>query len=104
MKSTDRDMPRDVIDNCWVGAPPVNPRIAHEVKMATFGKFDFVIADGDDSTKYNREFISVEVQAVDITGSVEPVQCDYQQRQRDGVPVLWCELGECPQALCYPAD
>jgi len=63
---------RDVIEHCWVGDPPENPRIAHEVKMAKFGMVDFVIADVDESTNRVKEFVSVELQAVDITGSVEP--------------------------------
>lgn len=62
----------DVIEHCWQGDPPRSPRIAHEVKMAGFGQVDFVIADIDDNTNEVREFISVELQAVDITGSVEP--------------------------------
>ena len=45
--------------------------IASEVRMAGFGNVDFVIADigqGEEVT----EFLSVEVQAIDITGSVMP--------------------------------
>ena len=62
----------DVVKNCWVGTPPQNPQIAYEVKMATFGNVDFVIADVDEQHGKIREFISVELQAVDCTGSVEP--------------------------------
>jgi len=66
------DFLKDVIDNCWIGEPPANPRIAHEVQMSKFGTVDFVIADIDESTDSVREFVSVELQAVDISGSVEP--------------------------------
>lgn len=62
----------DVIENCWSEDPPANPHIAHEVQMADFGKVDFVIADLNAEQGIIREFISVELQAVDITGSVEP--------------------------------
>lgn len=61
----------DVIANCWPGKPPANPQIAHEVQMKGFGQVDFVIADLDSAGNV-RDFISVELQAVDITGSVEP--------------------------------
>ena len=62
----------DVIANCWVGPKPTNPRISHEVKMSGFGQVDFVIADIDPHTAAVKDFVSVELQAVDITGSVEP--------------------------------
>jgi hypothetical protein len=40
--------------------------------MAGFGNVDFVIADLAEDTGLVREFVSVEMQAVDITGSVMP--------------------------------
>ena len=66
------DFLQDVIKPCWAGDPPANPRIAHEVKMMEFGTVDFVIADVDQNQNTVREFVSVELQAVDCTGSVEP--------------------------------
>lgn len=60
----------DVLKHCWTGKPPVSPQIAHEVTMKGFGKVDFVIADVDEESKTVNEFISVELQAVDISGSV----------------------------------
>ena len=66
------DLAKDILEHCWIGAKPANPRLAFEVKMATFGNVDFVIADIDEATNSVREFISVELQAVDLTGSVEP--------------------------------
>lgn len=65
------DLINDVIEHCWVGDPPRNPQLAHEIKMAGFGKVDFVIADIDPQTGAVGNFVSVELQAVDITGSVE---------------------------------
>lgn len=61
----------DVVAHCWPGAAPANPRIAPEVKMEGFGNVDFVIADvgADDQIG---QFLSVELQAIDITGSVFP--------------------------------
>lgn len=59
----------DVIEHCWVGARPANPKIAREVKMAGFGNVDFVIADVGPHNQIGK-FLSVELQAVDITGSV----------------------------------
>ncbi|MDE0453152.1 MAG: NotI family restriction endonuclease [Gammaproteobacteria bacterium] len=65
------DFLTDVVDHCWPGEPPANPEIAPEVKMTGFGNVDFVIADiGQEGAI--REFLSVELQAIDITGSVMP--------------------------------
>lgn len=49
--------------------PPSNPAIASEVNMDRFGKVDFVVADLDPTNSQVLDFISVELQAVDITGS-----------------------------------
>lgn len=63
------DFVQDVIDHCWPGDKPANPRIAPEVTMKGFGNVDFVVADilPDQSVG---QFLSVELQAIDITGSV----------------------------------
>lgn len=66
------DLLKDVLEHCWPGDKPKNPRLAHEVSMEKFGKVDLVVADVDEATNSIREFVSVELQAVDITGSVEP--------------------------------
>ncbi len=64
------DFLKDVIDHCWVGELPKNPKIVPEVKMKNFGNVDFVIADVGEGGIGN--FLSVELQAIDITGSVMP--------------------------------
>lgn len=61
----------DVIKHCWVGAPPTNAQVAYEVKMEDFGMVDFVVGEVDQNGQVH-EFVSVELQAVDCTGSVEP--------------------------------
>lgn len=67
------DILSDVIAHCWPPGPaPTNPRIAYEVKMESFGNVDMVIADIDEVSGNVRNFVSVELQAVDITGSYEP--------------------------------
>lgn len=66
------DIFHNVIDNCWVGAPPKNPFFVHEVKMGAVGNVDMVIADLSDDGEEVNDFISVELQAIDITGSYEP--------------------------------
>lgn len=67
------DLMGDIIKHCWPpGPPPTNPHIAHEVKMADFGNVDMVIADIDEVSGNVKAFASVELQAVDITGSYEP--------------------------------
>lgn len=65
------DFLRDVISHCWPGEPPKNPLFAPEVKMEGFGNVDFVIADVNDNGTV-KQFLSVELQAIDITGSVFP--------------------------------
>lgn len=65
------DIVADVIEHCWPGDPPSNPRLAYEVQMKKFGNVDFVIADIDANNGSVKKFVSVELQAVDITGSVE---------------------------------
>jgi hypothetical protein len=63
------DFLQDVIEHAWPGPKPSNPRIASEVKMQDFGNVDFVIADTLDGEDIG-QFLSVELQAIDITGSV----------------------------------
>lgn len=63
------DFLKDVIEHCWPGDKPVNPQVAPEVKMAGFGNVDFVIADVKEDGEVD-QFLSVELQAIDITGSV----------------------------------
>ncbi|MEN9062190.1 NotI family restriction endonuclease [Ponticoccus litoralis] len=65
------DWLQEVIDHCWPFDPPKNPMIASEVQMSGFGNVDFVIADQDDDGAIGN-FLSVELQAVDITGSAYP--------------------------------
>jgi len=62
----------DVIKHCWPeGQVPKNPVVAAEVQMKGFGNVDFVIADKNNDGSFG-EFLSIEVQAIDITGSVRP--------------------------------
>lgn len=63
------DFLTEVIEHCWPGEKPVNPQVAPEVKMSGFGNVDFVIADVKDDGEVD-QFLSVELQAIDITGSV----------------------------------
>jgi len=60
---------QDVIDHAWPWQKPTHPKIASEVKMDNFGNVDFVIADTEDNVQIDN-FISVELQAIDITGTV----------------------------------
>lgn len=63
------DFLTEVIEHCWPGQKPENPMVAPEVKMAGFGNVDFVIADVKEDGEIE-QFLSVELQAIDITGSV----------------------------------
>lgn len=63
------DFLKEVIEHCWPGEKPTNPKVAPEVKMTGFGNVDFVIADVQDDGEVG-QFLSVELQAIDITGSV----------------------------------
>lgn len=62
----------DVIRECWVGAPPANPTLVREIHMEKFGSVDFVVADLTEGGQGVKDFVSVELQAVDITGSYVP--------------------------------
>jgi len=65
------DWLKAVVENCWPFETPENPVVATEVKMKGFGNVDFVIADQDQDGGIGN-FLSVELQAIDITGSVYP--------------------------------
>jgi hypothetical protein len=62
------DFSKDVIEHCWPWEQPPNAQIAPEVKMKGFGNVDFVIADVQEDNSIGH-FLSVELQAIDITGS-----------------------------------
>lgn len=64
------DFLKDVIEHCWPGASPGNPEIAREVTMKGLGTVDYVIADVGSDSEIDR-FLSVELQAMDITGTVK---------------------------------
>jgi hypothetical protein len=66
------DFKQKIIEICWPGELPENPVLVHEIKMENFGNVDFVIADIDANKNRVKQFLSVEMQAVDITGLVEP--------------------------------
>lgn len=63
---------QDVLDHCWPGGkPPENPRVAYEITMKGFGRVDFVVADVSTAGEI-LSFVSVELQAVDLNGTVYP--------------------------------
>lgn len=62
----------DVLREAWKGPKPQNPRVVHEVTMQKFGRVDFVLSDYDKATHRVRQFLPVELQAVDITRTVLP--------------------------------
>ena len=77
---------KDVIEHCWSGSLPENPQIAKEVKMEGFGNVDFVIADLNSKNEIG-QFLSVELQAIDITGSIFPAyQALLNERDLDARP------------------
>lgn len=66
------DIINDVIELCWPDADkPKNPQVAYEVSLKELGKIDCVIADITELGNVN-QFVSVEFQTVDITGSYFP--------------------------------
>jgi hypothetical protein len=66
------DIYNDVIRDAWPGDKPTNPIKVHEIKMGAVGNVDMVIADISDNKKSIKDFVSIELQTVDITGSYEP--------------------------------
>lgn len=67
----ERDFLQDVVDHAWAGPKPDNLQIVSEIQMKGFGNVDFVIADVQSDQSIG-QFLSVELQAIDITGSVRP--------------------------------
>lgn len=64
------DLVDDILEHCWVGDyNREHIEAVREIKMGKAGNVDMVICDTSDYPDINR-FISVELQAVDITGSV----------------------------------
>lgn len=74
------DFLAEVINHCWPGTPPKNPMVAPEVKMAGFGNVDFVIADVQPNGNVD-QFLSVELQAIDITGSAFPAYTAIRENE-----------------------
>lgn len=69
---------RDIVENSWTGPTPENIQVAYEVKMGDIGMVDAVVADVDTLHNTVRQFVSVELQAVDITGSYFPAYSALQ--------------------------
>ena len=65
------DIYNDVIRHVWPGDKPVNTVVVHEIKMGKVGTVDMVIAELSDDKRSIKNFVSVELQAVDITGTYE---------------------------------
>lgn len=68
----EEELVRDILKVVWPHKMQANYQHAHEVQLKNFGKVDFVIADIDSESGSFVDFISVEIQGIDITGSVEP--------------------------------
>jgi len=66
------DIYNDVIQHIWQGDKPANPIRVHEIKMGEVGNVDMVIADLSEDRKSIKNFVSIELQAIDITGTYEP--------------------------------
>jgi len=75
------DFLHDVSANCWVGDGPLNLNYAYEVKMSSLGTVDFVLAELSENMNRVERFVSVELQAVDITGSYLPAYLALVQNQ-----------------------
>jgi len=63
--------------------------MVHEVSMEKFGRVDLVLADYDEATGTVREFVSIELQAVDLNGSVFPAY----KRLLANLPVVEAKFG-----------
>ncbi|HSR50606.1 MAG TPA: NotI family restriction endonuclease [Acidobacteriota bacterium] len=64
------DLLEDVVEHCWPEKEaPEHPQLVHEVRMKGVGTVDLVVADCEPGSKTVRQFVSVELQAVDITGT-----------------------------------
>jgi hypothetical protein len=61
----------DVIKHCWPGKNPKDYQVAYEVSLSSLGKIDCVLAETDSENKVS-QFVSIELQTVDITGTYFP--------------------------------
>jgi len=77
------DIAGDVIRECWVGPKPDHFEVVYEVKMEKFGKVDLVITQVSENRQHIQHFLPVEVQAVDITGTVLPAYIAITNNQPD---------------------
>lgn len=83
----ERQIHVDVIEHAWGTPAPNDPQVVHEVSMQKFGQVDMVIADVAPRTRNIRHFVSVEIQAVDVTGSYVPAyEALLHNRQLDRRP------------------
>lgn len=62
------DVFNDIVQHCWPGDPPQNYNVAKEVNVPNMGKIDCVLTEPGENGSI-KSFVSVELQAVDITGS-----------------------------------
>lgn len=58
----------DIIKHCWPEDPNREHRVAYEIRIPKIGMVDCVIAEMD-AQKNIKQFLSVEFQTIDITGS-----------------------------------
>jgi hypothetical protein len=65
------DIFKDVIKHCWPGEKPKKYKVAYEVSLSSLGKIDCVLAEINSHNKIG-QFVSVELQTVDITGTYFP--------------------------------
>lgn len=83
------DIPGDVIRECWVGPKPENTEFVYEVQMQKFGKVDLVITELSEKRDRVKSFLPVELQAVDITGTVLPAYIAITNNQAEISPAAY---------------
>lgn len=77
------DIAGDVIRECWVGPKPDHFELVYEIQMEKFGKVDLVITQVSEARDQIQHFLPVELQAVDITGTVLPAYIAITNNQNE---------------------
>ena len=74
------DLVTDILEHCWIGSYDRSKIVSvKEIKMGKAGTVDMVICDTSDLPNIEK-FISVELQAIDITGTVSDVYSAHTNR------------------------
>ena len=68
----------DILGECWPDKRSGNIRVACETRLGDAGNVDLVVVELDSTGDAVNDFLSIELQAVDITGSYQNILADLR--------------------------